>query len=400
MAAPHPERELARVQQLGKHGLPPVVVLTGAGVWFRDRALDAVLAAVPAAAELRLVDGQQVDVRGLGAGEDEPDAAAAEAEAGPAETGSAGERTARCADLDLLAGGGLFSRSAFLVVRRAERWLRRHGAALAAFLPRIARGSGIVLSCGKLDKRTTLARALAGAGAMFEFRELYETPFGRPDRPQEGELAQWVMDQGRRLGVPLSAESALLLLAQVGRQPGELLAELARLPALLGSAHARAPLGPDDLRGKLTVGFESTPFELADAVLAHDRARAFRSLRAMFDRGVKQRDGRPMDQGGLFPFTVSWLFQSLAQLHEGRLLLDAGVRAGDVPGAVGVRGFVERYQSQLQRNDREQLERGLLWLLCCQREKRRTGEDDDVLLERFLARWFAASLPPAPEAGW
>src|SRR5262249_28040282 len=154
--------------------------------------------------ELRIVDGQLVDVRGL-AGEDEAEAPAT-AEPG-VEAAPAGERAGGCADLELLRGGGLFHRSAFLVVRRAERWLRRPGAAVAAFLPRIARGSGLVLSLARLDKRTTLARTLAGAGAVLEFRDLYETPFGRPDRPQEGELAQWVMAQSRRLGVPLTAES-------------------------------------------------------------------------------------------------------------------------------------------------------------------------------------------------
>ena len=157
----------------------------------------------------------------------------------------------------------------------------------------------------------------------------------------------------------------------------------------------------DELRGKLSIAFESTPFELAEAVLGGNRRRAARSLRAMFDRGVRQRDGKVMDQGGLFPFATSWLFGAIAQVYEGRLLLDSGSSLRDVPGQVGVRGFVDRYQEQVRHNDLEQLERGLLAILACQREQRQSGEDYDVLLERFLDRWFdGTAIPGGQEFGW
>jgi hypothetical protein len=39
----------------------------------------------------------------------------------------------------------------------------------------------------------------------------------------------------------------------------------------------------------------------------------------------------------------------------------------------------------------------LLALLHCQRERRSLGEEDDVLLERFLARWFDGAPVPGPE---
>lgn len=409
MAAPNPEHELERLRRLLQKPLPPVVVLAGDGAWFRDRAVEAVLAAVPAAAELATVDGQLTDVRGLaadgggspdgtdGAGADGPDGDGgaggdAGADAGPARA---------CPDLEPLRGGGLFASVAFVVVRRGDRWLRRYGPALAAFLPRIAAGSTLVLEVQKLDKRTRLAKELLQASAVFEFRNLYETPFGQPDRPLEGELCRWVLARGKKLGVALAPEAALLLCAQVGRDPGALCAELQRLRDQLGGDPAREPLGPDDLRGRLTTGFESTPFELAEAVLAGDRPRAFRSLRAMFDRGVRQRDGRAMDPAGLFPFTTSWLFRALGEVHEGRLLLDAGTPLRSLPTAVGVQGFVDRWLEQVRRNPAARLEQGLRALLCCQREKRLTGEDDDVLLERFLCRWFeGAPVPEAAELEW
>jgi hypothetical protein len=386
VAVPNPDKELERVRKLLAPGLPPLLVLSGPGAFFREAALQHALDAVPADAELVTVDGQDVEVRGSAAGE-EADADEAEASA-PA---------AHCPDLDVLCQKGLFFRRAFVVVRRGERWLKRYGQALALALPRLAAGSGLVLETAKLDRRTRLAKALAERGVLAEFRDLYDLPYDRARGPLEGELVQWITAQSRRLGVALTPESAWLLAEQVGKAPGELLAELARLRDQLGADPKRRALPPAALRGRLSVGFQATPFELAEAVLAGDRAAAFRALRAMFDRGVRQRDGGAMQDGGVFPFATSWLWQSLGQVLEGRLLLDAGTPLADVPGRAGVHGFVERYQQQVRANEAARLERGLLQLLHCQRERRLTGEDDVALLERFLVRWFEGA--PAPALG-
>lgn len=393
MAVPHPQKELDRALKLAGGPLPPVVVLSGASAWFRGQAVDALHKAVPAATELVTVDGQGTSARGV---RDDGDAAGDDDET-EADAGSA----AACPDLEPLRGGGLFARTAVVVVRRGDRWLKRYAAAVAAMLPRIQKGSTLVVEAQKLDKRTKFAKSLQEGGAVFEFRELYETPFGRPDRLLEGELVEWVLTRARALGVPLHPEAALLLVMQVGKAPGELLAELEQLAVRVGPDAKRRPLQPDDLRGKLTTSFESTPFELAEAVLGGDRRRALRSLRAMFDRGVKQRDGKSMDQAGLFPFATSWLFSSIGQILEGRLLLDGGTALRDVAARAGVHMFQERFADQVRRNDRRQLEHGLLALLSCQREKRLTGEDDDVLLERFLSRWFdRLPVPAAQELEW
>ena len=396
MAAPKPDAELTRLNKLLKDGLPSVVALTGQGGWFRDQALQRVLAAVPKSAELLTVDGQQVDIRGLSAG-----GSAEETDDDDGVQAAREERPRGCPDLEALGGASLFAKQTFVIIRRGDRWLRRYGAALQTFLPRIASGSTLVIEALKLDKRTKLAKEITKSGAVFDFRALYETPFGRPDRPIEGELVQWVTQHSRRMSVAITPEAALLLCAQVGKEPGDLDAELRVLGDQLGRDPKRRPLGPDELRGKLSVAFESTPFELAEAVLGGNRRRAVRSLRAMFDRGVKQRDGKVMDQGGLFPFATSWLFSSMAQVYEGRVLLDAGTSLRDVPGQVGVRGFTDRYQEQVRKNELEQLERGLLAILSCQREQRQSGEEDDVLLERFLDRWFdGAAIPSGQEFGW
>ena len=189
--------------------------------------------------------------------------------------------------------------------------------------------------------------------------------------------------------VRLTPEAALLLMSTVGKDPAECIAELERVASRTGGE--QRALGPDDLAGALTCSFESTPFELADALLGGDKRRATRSLEAMFARGVRGRDGKDVDRTGVFPFTVSWLYQSLSKAWEGRFLVDRGVSIRDVPGRLGVRVFIPRFQEQVSSNPEPRLRAGLRLLHEAQRELRLSGEDPLWILRRFVDRYFAGS---------
>src|SRR5436190_13710345 len=394
MAAPNPEDELTRLGKLLARGLPPLLVITGPNDFFRAQAADRALAAVPAGAELRVIDAGEQQASNEGEeGDDEPD----EAGGGAADAAA----LASCPELEDLRGGGLFARSAFVVVRRGAGWWQLHAATLAAQLPKFVKGCGLVLEASKLDKRKKAAQALvkslADTGALFDFRDLYDMPYDRSRSPFEGELCKWVVARARELGVALQPAAAWVVVAHIGKQPAELLAELQRLRDRLGADPKRAPLAPADLGGRLNTRFESNAFELADAVLDGDKRAAFRSVRAMFDRGARGREGKIVDRAGLFPSTTSWLYQSLARTLEGRQLLDAGTSERDLPAAAGVRQFVDRFVANVKRNDAATLRRGLLALHSCQRASRLTGEEGDVLLERFLAMWFDGAPIPSAE---
>lgn len=396
MAIPNPEDELSRLQKVCAKGLPPVLAITGPNDHFRAEAMELVLAAVPADAELRVVDAVDVRAGGGGADDEEDDA-----EGDDGEAADAGDGGASCPELQDLRGGGLFARRSFVVIRRGANWWRRYGAAVAAQAERFAAGCGLVVEATKLDKRKravgAFAKQLASRGGLFEFRDLYDQPFDRSRSPLEGELCRWVVRRAARLGVPLLPEAAWLLVVQVGKALPELLAELGRLRDTAGADAKRKPLGPDDLRGRITCSFEATPFDLADAVLGGDRRGALRAVRAMFDRGARGRDGKVVDQGGVLPFATSWLFRSLATVYEGRLLLDEGVSPRDLPAQAGVKGFADRFVAQVQRHREPELRRGLFALRHCQRMSRLSGEEPGLLMERFLAQWFDGAPIPTAE---
>jgi DNA polymerase III delta subunit len=365
LAAPNPERELSRLSALLEElpeGQPPTcVVITGPSEFFRTQAVDMVLARLPEGLDRRPVDGEA-------------------------------DRHSDGSELLDLRGGHLFGTGVVLVVRRGDGWLKRHGEQLAGVLAKVAPGCGLLLEVQKLDGRTKLARRLRELGQLFQFRDLYTEPYDRSRSPLEAEMVGWIQDRSRRLGCPVTAESAFLLMSTVGTRPAELLQELGRLRDSLEEGELRQPLTPDDLRGKLTCSFESTPFELAEAILANDRRRSLLALTAMGRRGTRSRDGGSVDAAGLFPFITSWLYQSLMQVREGRLLLDQGCPPEEIPKRAGVRVFVERFLAQVEQNPAARLARGLKLLMACQRELRTTGEDPILLLERFLSRYFAATV--------
>lgn len=372
MAAPNPSIEFSRLDKLVRAGLPSIVMITGESDFFRGKAIECLLKAVPDDAELRKIDGADIKT---------------------AVDGDDGDVVATLApELQDLRGGGLFAKASFVVVRRGANWWKKHSASIADLAEKIPAGSGLLLESAKVDKRKKVAAALVkqlvAAGQVFEFRDLYELPYDRDRGPMDGELCKWVLQVSKKLGVPLEAESALLLIAQVGKAPGELAAELERLRDQFGTKTVRAPLAPKDLIGKLTVSFASTPFEFAEAVLCGKRQAAQRSLTAMFARGVKQQDGKTMDSGGLLPFTSSWLFREIGKVYEGRLLLDRGVSMRDLPKQAGVHQFADRFLEQVRCNSIDKLNRGVTALHACQRKSRMIGEDAEVLLERFLAQWF------------
>ncbi|MBL8722430.1 MAG: hypothetical protein JNK49_00200 [Planctomycetes bacterium] len=411
MAAPHPDQEFERLQRACQKGLGPVVVVTGTNDHYRRLALELLLAAQPQDAELRLLDA--AEDRGARGGGDEgakaPRPRSGEArddgDDGEPDDGERGgtlepaaESVQDVPELLDLRGGGLFARATVVCVRRGAKWWQRCAPVLATQLDKIARGSRLLLEANKLDKRRKVASELLKTlgEAVFEFRDLFETRFGGTDLA-EGELVAWVGKQAQKRGVPLQPDAALLVVAQVGKGLSELAAELDRLQAQFGPDPQRKPLAPTDLRGRLSVSFESTPFELAEAVLDGDRARALRSVRAMCDRGVRGKTGK-RSTGGVLPFACSWLWQSLAKVLAGRELLDAGVRQDTIARQLGVQFFADRFLRQVARHDAARLRTGLLAIHHCLRLSRTTGEDDGVLLEGFLQVWFHGGQVPGAEA--
>lgn len=352
MAAPHPEKELTRLEALlASSALPRVIVLQGPGAWFVQRALDAVRRAFEGSADFTDFDGQ--------------DKSLAVAEAGNF--------------LVDLRTRSLFGGTKVVLLRHAERWLRVHQKALAETVERIASGNLLVIAVPKLDGRSALYKRIKALGAIFEFRVMYDKPFGDRGRPESAELVQWVQQRAALHGLRFDAATALFIVEVVGADPAVLDGELVRIAPLLG----KKPASAEALRGVLSVHFSSSQFELVDAILDGDAKAAFRSHRALFREGMRDKDGKAIDRGAVFPLVTAWLGQQLGKLMQARLELDAGV-ARSVVVAQHAGYFKERFERQLARATTARLREVLLAVRRAERRLRRSAEEPELLLERLL----------------
>ena len=78
-------------------------------------------------------------------------------------------------------------------------------------------------------------------------------------------------------------------------------------------------------------------------------------------------------------------------------MVDGVASRRDVAAKLGGCHVAERFADRVQRLAERQLRRGFLALHACQRQSGLTGEDADVLLERFLQQCSEGAAIPTAE---
>lgn len=352
MAAPNPEKELARLRKLlQSEQRPAVLVLQGPAQWFVQRGVRAIRDAVGQDGDITELDGAESSVSAAEAGQFLVD----------------------------LRTPSLFGGQKVLLLRSGERWLRVHQKSLAETVERIAKGNMLVIALHKLDGRSALAKRIKKIGGVFDFRALYEKPFGDRGSPTGAEIVQWLVQRAKKYKLGFDPRTALFMTEVVGSDPAVLDSELARLAPTLGPGTVRADL----LRGTLSVHFSSSQFELVDAILDGDSRAAFRSHRALFREGLRDKDGKPIERGAVFPLVTAWLSSSLGKLLQARVEIESGEARSIVVGRYGGY-FKDRFDRQLGRTSSERLYAILRALRRAERRLRRSGEEPELLLERLL----------------
>ena len=357
MAAPHPQREMDRlVRQLESGDPGQVFVIQGQSRWFRDQALDRLRARFGKQAQIVDFDGKE--------------SGAAQADVG--------------AFLLDLRTPDLFGATKLLLLRQGERVLKTHGKLFGELLDHIVPGNVLVLDVGKLDGRTAFAKKIKKAGGAYEFRNLYDRPFRDDEPANSAEVVRWLADRAKAVGLAFTHDAALFVVQVVGSEPALLMGELERLVPLFEGRK----IGPAELRSQLTTSFGSSQFELVEALLDGDLKAALRSLNALEREGLRDKEGKRMDAGAVFPMVASWLGTCLGNLMEAR----AEVDRGESPATAAQRHggyFRERFERQLRRSDRESLGRLHDALIRGERRLRRSGEEPILLLERLILESLA-----------
>jgi DNA polymerase III delta subunit len=192
--------------------------------------------------------------------------------------------------VDDLSGGGLFAPKRLVVVRNPGELLKKvegeDGPLVRAALAfvRSAEDVGtLVVSDSGLRADHALVKAIVAAGGPAPaFRRLYDTPPAwRPD-PLQAELVQWTARRARELGLRLIPEQALYVSAATGN-------DLAALDDQLELLRAS---GGRELRSVVSWTAGSTPWAVADHVLAGDLGRALSGIQALYQGGFQEKSGK------------------------------------------------------------------------------------------------------------
>lgn len=204
---------------------------------------------------------------------------------------------------------------------------------LTAYVKRAPETTCLVFYCtGTIDKRKKLAQALSKGAEAVQFSPLDDV-----------ELARWIRATCRGYGKAISPQTAQYLAFTSGRDLTLLLREIEKLASY---AQGRDEIVQQDVDAVATRTAECTVFNMVDAILAGQEARAFELLAHLLQSG-EARIG-----------ILALIQRQYRQLMHVRLMQEGKVPTGEQMKRLGVPGFVfNRLQGQARAYDAQGLVR-------------------------------------------
>jgi DNA polymerase-3 subunit delta len=260
--------------------------------------------------------------------------------------------------------GSLFGDARLVLVTEAERWKAPDVKALQGYLAAPAPATTLALVAGEIKKDSPLAKACAKAGDLL----VYDVP--------KRNLAGWVADRFRQLGVPAEPEACAALVQLVGDDPQALASEIDKLATWA----AGEPIGEREVE-ELAVAFAETPsFALTDAWGRRDPAAVLEASETILERESKPR----RDTSARLAATLG---SHVTRVRACRRLAAEGIRPRDAAGRLKMHPFyAEKLFAQSERFSEQELGAALVRLarldLALKGESRLTAE---LELQRALA---------------
>jgi len=250
--------------------------------------------------------------------------------------------------IDDLSGGGLFAGRRLVVVRRPEEHLKKVDGD-ASPLTRVARSflssadspGTLVLSAPSLRLDHPLAKAVVAAGgSVLALRRLWDSPPPWAPDPTRTELVQWLLGRARELGLRLEPAQAVYVCAAVGNDLAALDDQLAELRSSGGRS----------LRDVVSWTAATTPWAVADPIVAGDLPRALTGIEGLFRGGFQEQGGRRLlDSVALSTMLTAALGRGVRQALRLATELQGGRSEADAASAAGLRGRPQTVQGIVRR---------------------------------------------------
>jgi DNA polymerase-3 subunit delta len=229
--------------------------------------------------------------------------------------------------------GSLFGDARLVLVTEAERWKAPDVKALQGYLAAPAPATTLALVAGEIKKDSPLAKACAKAGDLL----VYDVP--------KRNLAGWVAERFRQLGVPAEPDACAALVQLVGDDPQALASEIDKLATWA----AGEPIGEREVE-ELAVAFAETPsFALTDAWGRRDPAAVLEASETILERESKPR----RDTSARLAATLG---SHVTRVRACRRLAAEGIRPRDAAGRLKMHPFyAEKLFAQSERFSEQEL---------------------------------------------
>lgn len=239
--------------------------------------------------------------------------------------------------LDDASGGGLFAPRRLIVVRHPEEYLKKSGKdqspltrQLTGFVQAAENHGTLVLSASSLRADHALSKAIVAAGGkLLALRKLWDTPPPWSPDPKQVELVRWLLDRAREKNVRLDAARAVYVCAATGNDLFALDDQLDRL----------ASTGGTDVHSVVAWDAATTPWAVADPIVAGDLPRGLFGIESLFRGGFQEKSGRRLVDGtALANMLLGSLLRNVRQGFAVRTALDAGQDGDAAARAAGLAG--------------------------------------------------------------
>lgn len=338
--------------------LAPAFVLRGAERWYRDRAVDLVLARAKAA-------GLEICRHEAKGGEFRLEAL-----------------------LDDLIGNAMFAGARCVVVLEPEGLLKKTESGAESPFARAARSfvggkrGTLVLAADSLRIDLAIVKELIEAGAIVRtFRKFYDRPgpWERDPDPRRTELVGWIAQRAKERGAALTPDQAMLLAHSQGNDLGAL------DDVLSGIASGTAK----DVLARLSSAAAGSPGEVVDALIAGDVPRAVLAIETLFRGGMrKQGDGtRETDDGALVAILLGFLRGKVRAGVAAGGAMERGASAAEATALAGVTAFDRALKDAIERRQPAEWRAMLDDLLEVERRSRRAPGVDAADFTRLALRW-------------
>jgi len=262
-----------------------------------------------------------------------------------------------------------------IILRGADRYSTEEISLFKSYLDDPNESTCLVLIAEKPDFRLGFFKGLQQAGWTVNF-----------DPPRGRELADWVVETGKRLGHTVTPAAARLLIDRVGADLIDLNNELEKVCLYAGPG---AAVDADQVEAASSLSRTASIFELGDAVGEQNPARALSALKGLL---LKEH---PL-------MILAMIVRHFHLLAKARALLDQGEDTSTAHKTLGVPSFAARnYLNQARRLNADQLQKALSSLLKADLALKSSGAPERLILEGLILELSAlkaetrAGLRPA-----